>query len=237
MGQSKYQLGFTSLDRETSVDELPVHGSVPSWLAGTLVRTAPAKFEVGGNALQQLDRRPRHAARLRFLRTAVSYRNRFLRSRTYREAIEKGRISRREFATDPCRSLFGRVAAFFGPKLTDNANVSINKLADESVAFTETPLPIRFDPSTLQTLGVFDYQSDVRGQLSIAHPHLDFGRRCSYSYVLEFGRRSEYRIFSIGWNANRQNVICSIPADKPAYMHSIGMADRYLFLAEFSAGC
>ena len=163
----------------------------------------------------------------------VSYANQFLRSRSYREAIEAGRISRGEFGTDPCRTLFGRIAAFFKPRLTDNANVSINKLGDEVVAFTETRLPIRFDPSTLETLGVFEYQSDVRGQVSIAHPHLDFRRRCSYSYVLKFGRRSEYRIFRIAWDENRQNVICTIPADKPAYMHSFGMTERYLILAEF----
>jgi carotenoid cleavage dioxygenase-like enzyme len=163
----------------------------------------------------------------------VSYANQFLRSRSYREAIEAGRISLGEFGTDPCRRLFSRIAAFFKPRLTDNANVSINNLGDEVVAFTETPLPIRFDLSTLETLGVFEYEGDVRGQLSIAHPHLDFVRQCSYSYVLKFGLRSEYRIFRASWDANRQSVICTIHADKPAYMHSIGMTERYLILAEF----
>ena len=49
MGQSKYHLGFTSLERETSVNQLPVRGHVPTWLTGTLVRAGPAKFEVGSN--------------------------------------------------------------------------------------------------------------------------------------------------------------------------------------------
>ncbi|MEX2264017.1 MAG: carotenoid oxygenase family protein [Bryobacteraceae bacterium] len=233
MSQSKYQLGFTSLDRETSVNELPVRGNVPLWLVGTLVRTGPAKFEVGRNNYNHWFDGLAMLHRFGFSEGRVFYTNRFLRSRSYEEAIGAGRISRSEFATDPCRSLFGRVAAFFRPRLTDNANVSINKIGDEVVALTETPLPIRFDPSTLETLGVIEYQSEVRGQISIAHPHLDFRRRCSYSYVLKFGRRSEYRVFRTAWDVDRQNVICAIPVDKPAYMHSIGMTERYLIVAEF----
>jgi beta,beta-carotene 9',10'-dioxygenase len=233
MGQSKYELGFRSLEQETSVDHLPVRGQVPVWLEGTLVRTGPAKFEVGRDRYNHWFDGLAMLHRFSFAAGRVAYANRFLRGSAYREAIAAGKISRSEFATDPCRSLFGRIAAFFRPKLTDNGNVSINKLGDEVVAFTETPLPIRFDPSTLQTLGVLDYQRGVRGQLSIAHPHLDFARRCSYSYVLQFGRHSAYRIFRSAWQANRQDVLGTISVDKPAYMHSIGMTERYLILAEF----
>ena len=36
-----------------------------------------------------------------------------------------GKITYAEFATDPCRTLFGRVAAIFDPKLTDNCCVNV----------------------------------------------------------------------------------------------------------------
>jgi hypothetical protein len=36
MSQSPYHLGFCTLDRETSLDDLPVRGTVPTWLTGTL---------------------------------------------------------------------------------------------------------------------------------------------------------------------------------------------------------
>jgi beta,beta-carotene 9',10'-dioxygenase len=94
--------------------------------------------------------------------------------------------------------------------------VSVNKFGDDVVALTETTLPIRFDPSTLQTLGVYDYGRNARGQLSIAHPHLDCDRRCSYTYVLNFGRKSEYRVLRIGWETKRKDVISRIATDKPA---------------------
>ena len=56
--------------------------------------------------------------RFGFAGGSVSYRNRFLQSNSYREASAKGALARGEFATDPCRTLLGRVAAIFGVKCT-----------------------------------------------------------------------------------------------------------------------
>jgi beta,beta-carotene 9',10'-dioxygenase len=39
--------GSTSLDNQTHVDRLPVEGELPVWLQGSLLRTGPAKWEVG----------------------------------------------------------------------------------------------------------------------------------------------------------------------------------------------
>jgi hypothetical protein len=65
-----------------------------------------------------------------FVAGRVSYANRYLRSQSYLEATATARISRGEFATEPCRSLFQRLAACFSPKLSDDCNVSVNKLVD-----------------------------------------------------------------------------------------------------------
>ena len=40
----KIELGFTSLENETSVDRLPVQGKIPTWVSGTLIRNGPAKY-------------------------------------------------------------------------------------------------------------------------------------------------------------------------------------------------
>lgn len=233
MNRSPYHIGFSTLDRETSLDDLPTRGTVPPWLTGTLVRTAPAKFEVGGRGYNHWFDGLAMLHKFAFAAGRVSYANRYLRSRSYLEAMTKGKISRGEFATDPCRTLFERVAAFFHPKVTDNCNVSVNKLAGEVVAFTETRLPIRFDPDTLSTLGGYAYDDRIKGPVSIAHPHLDHARGLHYSYVLEFGWRCKYRLFGIDQGTGRQAVVATIPAERPAYMHSFGMTERYLVLAEF----
>jgi carotenoid cleavage dioxygenase-like enzyme len=152
----------------------------------------------------------------------VAYANRYLRSWSYLEATATGRISRGEFATDPCRTLFQRVAAWFSPKLTDNCNVSVNKLASEVVAYTETRMPIRFDPATLNTLGGYDYDERIKGPVSTAHPHLDHGRGCHYNYVLEFGWRSNYRIFGIDQWTGRQAVVATLPVERPRTCTRLG---------------
>ena len=48
MSQAPYRLGFTTLTSERSVEALPLRGTFPDWLSGTLIRTGPAQFEVGG---------------------------------------------------------------------------------------------------------------------------------------------------------------------------------------------
>jgi beta,beta-carotene 9',10'-dioxygenase len=131
--------------------------------------------------------------------------------------------------TDPCRTIFSRVAALFHPKLTDNPNVSVSVLGDRIVALTETPMPIRFDPYTLETDGHLVLDNAVKGQISTAHPHSD-GKR-SYSYVIEMGRRSTYRLFVD--EGGHQRVLAELPVDEPSYMHSFGMSERHLILTEF----
>src|SRR5918995_1051769 len=128
MDRSPYHIGFSTLDRETTLDDLAVRGTVPPWLSGTLVRTAPAKFEVG-------DRGYNH--------------------------------------------WFDGLAM-------------LHKFASEVVAYTETRMPIRFDPDTLNTLGGYGYDERIKGPISTAHPHLDHARGRHYTYVLEFGWRSNY---------------------------------------------
>src|SRR5919108_5090231 len=121
---SDHRVGFRSLDREVVVDQLELEGELPLWLSGSLLRSGPAKFEVG-------ERRYRHwfdglamLHRFSLDGARVSYASRFLESRAYRAARDEGRIAYAEFATDPCRTLFQRVASFFAPPtFGDNANV------------------------------------------------------------------------------------------------------------------
>ena len=47
---ANYQLGFSTLEREVKTAKLPLQGTIPNWLNGTLIRTGPAKFEVGNKS-------------------------------------------------------------------------------------------------------------------------------------------------------------------------------------------
>jgi carotenoid cleavage dioxygenase-like enzyme len=122
-----YGVGFRSLTGEIPTPvALPVTGTLPTWLTGALLRTGPSKFEVGPRSYNHWFDGLAMLHRFAFAQGGVSYANCFLQSNAFRAAAKTGKISYGEFATDPCRTLFGRVAAIFDPKLTDNCCVNVS---------------------------------------------------------------------------------------------------------------
>ena len=222
--------GFDSLDRETRVDSLPLEGRLPDWLQGSLVRTGPAKWEVGAQTMRHWFDGLAMLHRFGIAGGEVSYANRFLQTRAYRAAEEKGEIVYREFATDPCRSLFSRVFSLFSPKFTDNANVNLVKLGERYISMTETPIPVEFDSDTLETVGVA-YENP--GILTTAHPHLDRASGGMLNYAAKLGPRNRYRFYHLPPGKTKPGVIAELPVKEPAYMHSFGLTERWLVLAEF----
>jgi carotenoid cleavage dioxygenase-like enzyme len=231
--RTSYAVGFADLDTEAGPAILPVRGTFPAWLRGSLLRTGPAKFDVGSTTVNHWFDGLAMLHRFSFADGEVVYANRFLQSESYSEAAAKGALARGEFATDPCRTLFQRVAAVFSPRLTDNCNVNVDCFGGEIVALTETTLPVRFDAETLETLGHFAGSAEVGGMVSMAHPHHDAARGCRYSYVVDLGRHSKYRLFSIPDDGSPERVVAEMAVDKPSYMHSFAMTERYLVLTEF----
>jgi carotenoid cleavage dioxygenase-like enzyme len=230
---TKPTLGFSTLEQETVLDELALSGELPRWLGGSLLRTGPAKFEIGEQRMRHWFDGLAMLHRFTIEDGRVSYGNRYLESRSYRAARERGRMVYGEFATDPCRSLFKRVQTLFSPgsALPDNANINVTRLGERFIAMTETPLPVQFDPYTLETADVRPYEAP--GQLTTAHPHLDRASGGMLNYAAKLGRISSYRFFQIAPNESKPRAIASLPVKEPAYMHSFGLTERWLVLAEF----
>jgi carotenoid cleavage dioxygenase-like enzyme len=222
--------GLDSLERETRVDSLPLEGRLPGWLQGSLVRTGPAKWEVGDRTMNHWFDGFAMLHRFGIANGEVSYANRFLETRAYRAAKEKGEIVYSEFATDPCRSLFARVFSMFSPKISDNANVSLVKLGERYISMTETPIPVEFDGETLETAGV---AYEAPGMLTTAHPHLDRSSGGMLNYAAKLGPRNRYRFFRLPPGGATPGVFAELPVKEPAYMHSFGLTERWLVLAEF----
>jgi carotenoid cleavage dioxygenase-like enzyme len=231
--QTEPTLGFSTLDEETVIDELSLQGQLPSWLAGSLLRTGPAKFEVGKQQMKHWFDGLAMLHRFTISAGKVGYGSRFLESRSYRAAQAEGELVYGEFATDPCRSLFKRVQTLFsgGGVLPDNANVNVARLGERFIAMTETPLPVQFDAHTLRAADVRPYEAP--GQLSTAHPHMNRSNRGMLNYAAKLGARSSYRFFEVAPDASRPTVLASQPVKEPAYMHSFGLTERYFVLAEF----
>ncbi len=233
MKDKNYSLGFTSLEKEIKADELKITGKVPGWLCGSLLRTGPAKFETKSQKITHWFDGFAMLHRFSFGKGAVSYANKFLHGDFYKESVSTGKISAAGFATDPCRSIFKRFSSAFFNKPYDNGNVNITRIADSFLALTETPLPVEFDPKTLESLGVFDFRDNINGQLTTAHPHYDSDSKESFNYITRMGKPSHYNLYKIPGGKTERKLIISIPAEYPSYMHSFAVTKNYIVLAQW----
>jgi carotenoid cleavage dioxygenase-like enzyme len=231
-----YRLGFESLDdAPPSIASLEIDGEMPGWLTGSLVRTGPAKFDLEEMKYRHWFDGLAMLHRFDFDAGDVSYRARFLESDAYLGATEKGHATVSEFGTsDPCKSLFGRAMSLFkGETGTDNANVNVGEIAGELVSMTETPMPIIFDRDTLETVDHLDYDDQLDGDITTAHPLYDAERDCIYNYLLEFGRKNRCRLYRQSTGERTREEVAVVEMGRAPYMHSFNMTRHYLVLTQF----
>jgi beta,beta-carotene 9',10'-dioxygenase len=226
------QGGFTSLDEEIQVDRLPITGALPDWLEGTLVRLTPALWEIGAKTTRHWFDGLAMLNAFAIRGGEVSYASRFLESESYQKA-RQGSTAYVGIANDPCRAFFKRVSALFQPTINDNCNVNIARLGERFLAMTELPVPMEFDPKTLETRGLVKWNDKLGGHLYSAHPHYDHERDELLSYLGHLGPRSEYRVYAVPAGSTARRPIARIPTRQFSYIHSFGMTERYLVLAEF----
>lgn len=227
-----FDLGFSETKNELELNDVPVKGTLPEWLQGTLIRNGPGTFRVGDQSYRHWFDGLAMLHRFSIRGGKVSYANKFLSCKAYDEAMETGKISYSEFATDPCRSLFGKVTAVFNQKITDSAKVNVAKIADMMLALGETSMQIEFDPETLESVGVYQYEEKYKQHITTVHPLTDESKGLAYNLVTRFSRISHYRMLKIDAEGT-SHVVGEIPVTEPAYIHSFGMSQRYLILVEF----
>lgn len=224
-------LGFTTQTQETHQPrELALQGRLPDWLTGSLLRNGPGDWQAGTESLRHWFDGQALLHCFTFNAGRVRYTSRFLDTAARRNAEARGQLTTREFATDPCRSIFQRVRSLFSPAFTDNANISVHRLGDRLIAMTETPLPIVFDHDTLTHRGNA-YQAP--GAITSAHPHYERGSGALLNYAAHFGARSSYRLFRVAPDASVPEQLAEVPVRQPAYMHSFGITEHFFVLTEF----
>ncbi|WP_137286348.1 carotenoid oxygenase family protein [Halorussus salinisoli] len=241
-----YSPGFRSLDAEHEDLSLAVEGEIPSWLSGSLVRNGPGKFEVGGERVEHWFDGLAMLHKFRFVDGEVRYSNRFLRTDTYRRAVEDGTVSS-QFATSG--SYLDQLKSFLRDP-TDNANVGVATVGGEYVALTETPRRVRFDPETLSSRGDLEYDDDLTGHHVTAHLRHDDRRGETVGYMTEFGRRNRYHVYRVpderperesdsGRVSDsesdldpRRIPVASVEVDRPAYIHSFALTPRFAIIVE-----
>jgi len=75
-----YQLGFSATHREGEFNALPIQGSIPQWLNGSLIRTGPGTLKVGQQSYYHWFDGLAMLRKFSFANGQVSFTNRFLES-------------------------------------------------------------------------------------------------------------------------------------------------------------
>jgi carotenoid cleavage dioxygenase-like enzyme len=230
---NKFQLGLSTLEREIILDKLSIQGEIPTWLNGSLFRNGPSKFEVGNQQYRHLFDGLSMIHKFTFKEGQVSYRNRFLRSETYRKNLEAGRICVDEFATSVNRSIWQNVGSLLNLNISDNANLNITEIAGHFLAITGSHNLLKFDPYTLETLGEFDYTDKLPGLLTTGHPRRDFEKQEIINLTTDISQSSTYNIYRLPFGETTRQLITSIPVTEPAYIQSFALTENYIILPEF----
>lgn len=230
--KDSFMLGLTSLNTKTKDLSLPIKGTLPSWLSGTLLRVGPGKFEINeGHAHHWLDG---FAMVHRFAITdgSVCYSNKLLKSDYYKNAVKTGVLEAPR--PNKGKSFLSRCAsAFTTPKeIYDNANVNIVSYGNQCVALTETPAPLAFDPQTLKTIKSLTFQDTLGGHFCCAHPHFDKATNQWINFFITYGNTSSYTIYTMKKDSMKRKLLTTIDVDYPAYMHSFAVTQKYIILTE-----
>ncbi len=152
-----------------------------------------------------------------------------IESQSYKFIRDNGTLNYSEFATDPCKSMFGKVMSYFIPTLpnmTDNPKVHVARIGDQWTALGETQVQVIFDKDTLESVGVTEYAPKNFAYKTTAHPH--FENDSAWNVVIKFGMFSYYQIYDTAKQGNKP--VASIPVDKPSYLHGFGITENYFII-------
>mgnify|MGYP006273186835 FL=1 len=224
--------GFSAPSTEYDDHQPRVEGSIPDWLAGTLIRNGPGLFAVGATRVNHWFDGLAMLRRYTFDDSGLSYSNRFLRSDAYADA-QAGQLTG-QFGTDTrgWRRLVDTLTSLGLPEPTDNANVHVARLNGEFVALTEAPRRVAFDPDTLDTRGEFSFDDDLPEHITAAHLADDPHREEWVGFTTEFGLQPQYHIYRLPQGSRRREQIASLDARGPAYIHDCSVTADHVILVE-----
>ncbi|KAL3746766.1 hypothetical protein ACJRO7_015667 [Eucalyptus globulus] len=219
--------------------ELVVKGEIPLWLNGIYLRNGPGLWHVGDYNFRHLFDGYATLIKLQFENGQLVAGHRQIESEAYKAAMKSNKICYREFSEVPKADNFlsyvGELASLFsGASLTDNANTGVIRLGDgRVVCLTETQKgSIMIDPTTLETLGKFEYTDSLGGLIHSAHPIVT---DTEFLTLLPDLINPGYLVVRMEPGSNERKVIGRVncrggPA--PGWVHSFPVTEHYVVVPE-----
>ena len=229
---------------------LKIEGNIPNYVRGTMLRNGPSIFGAvkrGGRRYSHIFEGLAKIAKFHFTEdNKVEFSTKFIRSRYYREIVEKQKDIPPHLVLAPVHPPFSRVANAAGTATSafkyDNACVNIHQVGGEGggiMAITDAPFMMQFDPETLETVGKVTYPNKIAGAggiefLSTAHPKRLPGDEVTFNYLFEYrplGKHNVAHIISID-KSNVRRIVGSVelPNDVIPYIHDFSVTEKYAVL-------
>lgn len=214
---------------------LKVTGHVPDWLKGKLFRNGPGKFSIGDKRLTHWFDGFALVSSFEFKKNKIYYQAAFLKSDQLLESIELKDLKLSGFGQNLGESPAKHISRDGQKVKTANANINIERVGKHLIAFGETPLPIEFEPSTLKTIGIFDYDDNLKKAKiwESAHMKRDPADGALYNFYIDYGRKSAYVIYKIEDNTTNRKLLTRHEVSEPSYMHDFSITENYIILTAY----
>jgi carotenoid cleavage dioxygenase-like enzyme len=223
-----HRAGVRSATEEVTDERLSVDGRVPDWLRGRYLQNGPGRFEVGGRSLVHWFDALALLRGVRFADDGVRYAARFVRSRDFEYARDRGGVRTPFPGTPPDRPVWTRLRQVLSGTFPDNPVIGVMNVDGDFLAVTESPWGIRFDPDTLATTGRVDLTAGLDCDLTLGHPHYDHDAGAHLNLGVSYGRRTTYTLFRRGGGG--PTPVARVRFDGAPYVHSFGVTERYVVL-------
>lgn len=224
-----FHSGLRALNDEYSYRAGRIEGKLPNWLRGTFFRNGPGRLEVGGQKFGHWFDGDGLICKFSFRDDGVHFSNRYVRTPKYVRESALNRIDCRGFGTQRSGGL---LANFLRPP-ANPANTGVVWHGNHLLALNEGGRPFELNPTSLETVGEFDYA----GQLSQfnmfsahgkIHPrtgdYFNFGM--GVSGVNRHGMQpglSLYRISLLGKLVSK----VTIPVDFFPFCHDFALTEKH----------
>lgn len=225
--------GFSSQLTETTLSDLRYEGEIPKWLAGSWINNGPAQFEIGNTQFKHWFDGFAMLKNFHFHEGTVRFQNRFLRSEQYSKSQLLQALNGNEFGTyrkeSWLKTLLSDIITNHHP-VYDNCNVNTAPWGKQGIAMTESSKIIAFDIPDLNTVGAVNFDDNLPGEFSLAHPHFDSEAGEMISMNIKIGKTCQYHLFKVKPGNTTREKIVTIKSDHFFYMHSFSITKNYIIL-------
>lgn len=218
-----HRRGFDALNAEHDYWLDFTQGGLPPDFSGTLFRNGPGRNRIGGQKYGHWFDGDGMLSRVTFRDGRVHYANRYVRTPKYLAETEQQKIVYRGFGTQRPGGIFANM----GRPPANAANTSVVYHAGKLLTLWEGGHPWEVNPSTLETVGEFDYHGVLKYLWPFsAHGKINPVTREYINFGVQPGKTSRINLYRIS-PEGRVVDTGHYPLKSPVFLHDFALTENH----------